>query len=532
MRYRPRVSGCLDRGEAVRELTRIPTRWLAIVSIAAFAFSASYLVQPARDNERAHYDLTRSLTEGSPYIDASLRYPALRTLDSTQFHRHTYATHSPGLAGLSVPPYLALKRAGVDTTGSSAKVIWALHLWGVVLPATVLLLLVRRRADQLAPGFGTVAAVSLGAATLVLPFSTVFFSHILAAALGFAAFAILTRERDGVGSHRLVLAGGLAAGLAFTVEYPLALVAAALVAVVLAGGDRARRLGVYGLGVGIGALPTLAFHTWAFGSPFHLPQEGWHTGTSPPLPGLLGINRPSLDTALRILFYPGGIAPILLPALVGVGLLWRRGARLQAFVPLLVVGAFLLFNSASVEPFGGSSPGPRFMIAALPFLGVPLAAAYRAIPGATLGLAIGGAAFLVAATLTMPLDAWDGHVFHRVISGKYVDSVAHFVGLGGSAWDAPFLLALVVAAAAAIAATPWRANLRRDGFAGVVALLGWLTVSMTCHRLLERGPAGEAVVLATGAATALLVAFAYRTRAGPKDLVGVSAASNDRPATS
>jgi hypothetical protein len=473
-------------------------------------FAFSYLIQPAWDNELAHYALVRSLAAGTPKVDDSMRFPELRTIDVVRFHGHVYSTKAPGLAAVSVPPYMVLRTAGVHTTGGPKRLIWALHLWGVVLPAAILLLLVRRRADRMEPGFGTVTAVSLGAASLILPFSTVFFSHVLSATLGFAAFTILARERETRPSSRLVLAGGLVAGLAFSVEYPLGIVALVLGLFVLSGGDRLRRASIYGLGVGLGALPTFAFNTWAFGTPFHLPEEGWHHAGTEPLPGLLGVTRPTLDTALRIVFYPGGIGPILLPALFGVVLLWRRGSRLQAALPILVAGLLLLLNSASVEPFGGASPGPRFMISALPFLAVPLAIAYRAIPGATLGLVCGGGAFVVGATLTMPLEAWDGQVAHRVITGHWVESIASFVGIGGSAADVPFLLALAVAAAAAIAATPWRVILRRDAIAAVVALVAWLVLASRIQGLLRHGTTGEAAALVATAVAAGAIAVVYR----------------------
>ncbi len=479
-------------------------------------FAFSYLIQPAWDNERAHYALVRALAAGSPTVDDSMRFPALRTVDVTRSRGHEYSTKAPGLAAASLPPYVALRTAGVETTGNPKKLIWALHLWSVVIPAAALLLLVRQRAERVEPGFGTIAAVALGAASLVLPFSTVFFSHVLSATLGFAAFALLARARESRASSLwLVLAGGLAAGLAFTVEYTLGVVAVVLVLLVLADSDRIRRASVYALGVGAGALPSLAFNTWAFGNPFHLPQEGWHHAGSGPLPGLLGITHPTLHTALRILFYPGGIGPILLPALAGAALLWRRGARLEASLPIVVAGLFLFFNSASVNPFGGASPGPRFMIPVLPFLAVPLAAALRGLPGATLGLLAGGAAFMVAATLTKPLEAWDGLVLHRVITGPYGDSVASFVGLGGRAADVPFLLALAAVAAAAIAATPWRVVVGRDALAGVVALAAWLLLANRIQSLLQHGLTGEAVALAAVAVAAALVACAYRMGAWP-----------------
>ncbi|MDP9261665.1 MAG: hypothetical protein M3O89_06830, partial [Actinomycetota bacterium] len=145
------------------------------------------------------------------------------------------------------------------------------------------------------------------------------------------------------------------------------------------------------------------------------------------------------------------------------------------------------------------------------FLAVPLATAYRARPGATLGLTIGAALFMAGATLTGPLEAWDGHVVHRVVTGTYVDSAASFLGLGGKGADVLFLVALGLAAAAAIGGTPWRAVLRREVLAGTVALAGWLVLTAKIHGLLGRGKAGEAAVLAAAAVTAVLVALAYRT---------------------
>ena len=78
--------------------------------------------------------------------------------------------------------------------------IWALTLLVAVIPAVLLLLGVRWVADRLEPGYGTAAAVTLGIATIVMTFASEYFSHVIAAALGFAAFLVLMRERDGAPS--------------------------------------------------------------------------------------------------------------------------------------------------------------------------------------------------------------------------------------------------------------------------------------------------------------------------------------------
>ena len=58
-----------------------------------------------------------------------------------------------------------------------------------MLPGLLLLMLVRSAAERLQPGFGAATAVMLGLGTLVLTLSTLLFSHIFTAFLGFAAFA-------------------------------------------------------------------------------------------------------------------------------------------------------------------------------------------------------------------------------------------------------------------------------------------------------------------------------------------------------
>lgn len=485
------------------------TRWLSVVSLTALVVAFAWVIQPAWDNERAHYALVRALSAGTPYVDDSM--PALRTIDVTRFKGHTYAAKAPGLAAASVPPYLVLRTRGVETTTRNpTRLIWGLHLWSIVIPAAILLLLVRQAADGAVPGFGTISAVSLGAATLILPFSTVFFVHVLSATLGFAAFRLVMHERD-ARSLWLIFAGGVTAGLAFTVEYSLGLVAFVLGLAILATRDRIWRAIAYTVGVITGAFPALMFNVWAFGTPFHFSYEGWHHPGSKPLPGFLGIDVPSLENLLQILFWPGGIAPILLPALVGAVILWRRGARLEATVPIAIAGLFLAFNSAYALVFGGASPGPRFMIPALPFLAIPLAAAYRAIPGATAGLMVGGGAFFVAATLTNPLEAWDGLVLERFLHGQYVESAASLMGFReGAVAAVPFLLMLTLAVLAAAVATPWRIRFHRDVLAGVIALGGWLVVSTQLRGLLERGTAGEALVIVAVVVTTALIAFVYR----------------------
>jgi len=494
----------------MRLFERLTPHRLAFISILALAFACAYVVQPAWDNERAHYDLTRALAQGTPTIDKSFRHPPLRTIDVTRRDGHAYAAKMPGFAAANVPAYVVARAAGANTTGAPRGVVWGLHLWSVVLPAALLLLLIRRRVDQIVPGFGTAAAFALGGATLILPFSTVFFSHVLSALLGFGAYLLVSRERESTPSRRLLFLAGLLGGLGCVVEYSLAIVAAVLGVIVVLGRPRLQRGIAYAAGVVLGALPTFAFNLWAFRNPFHFAYQGWHAPGEKPLPGILGVTLPTAHNLIKVVFYPGGIGPVLALGILGAVLLWHTGRRVEAALPMVLIACFTISDAASSTPFGGVSPGPRYVIPALPFLAVPLAAVFSAFPGLAIGLVCAGGVYMVAATMTGALEAWDGLVWHRVTSGDYVDTILRFVGIHSAAAIIPYMLAVAVAVAAAVAATSWGHVRVRDIVAAPVAFAAWLLVATHTPGLLARGVAGEAAVVGAAAVAVAIVMGIYK----------------------
>ena len=208
-----------------------PPRRRALLALACAGLAYATVIQSFSWNQTSHYALIRSLAHGTARID---RY-ANQTNDKARFHGHWYSSRAPGLAILSVPAYGALTAAQVPALArhmqaqrNADEMVWALGLWGSVLPALVLLLLVRRVADALEPGYGTAAAVTLGLGSLILPLGTLLFSHVLAACLGFAAFALLLRERAGPPRTWWVFAAGGLIGYAMTTEYALLFVGVVL----------------------------------------------------------------------------------------------------------------------------------------------------------------------------------------------------------------------------------------------------------------------------------------------------------------
>ena len=66
----------------------------------------------------------------------------------------------------------------------------------------------------------------------------------------------------------------------------------------------------------------------------------------------------------------------------------RDGHRAEANTILAIAAAYFIYNSGYWLPFGGGTPGPRFLIPALPFVALGLPYTYRRLPALTLGLAI------------------------------------------------------------------------------------------------------------------------------------------------
>lgn len=448
---------------------------LAVLCVAA---AAAMPVQGVSDNQAAHLALTRALSNGTTEID---RYAAT-TDDKVRHDGHFHSNKAPGLALATVPAYAAFAAVGGPAASQRAAdrprdrdrgTAWAVGLFGAVLPALVLLLLVARVGDRIEPGRGAAAAVTLGLATLLLPFSTMLFAHALSALLAFAAFALLWRERGGDERPLLVAAAGLAAGLAVSTEYTLAAVAAVLgLYAVLRDREPVRalrRAAAFAAGAVAGVVPLLAYSAVAFGSPLHVSYEDVEAQSA----GLFGVRPPRLDVFLDILVGTKGLlvmSPVLVAAAVGVVLMARRGLRAEALTIAGVVGVLLLVNAGfyldeggADHPFGGFSPGPRLLVPMLPFLALGLASAYKRAPLLTTLLAVFSAARLLLATLTEPLVSQDTGVWwDRLAAGDFTATIFTQL-LGGNGWPtvAPVLVAAVAAAALAVVAArePGRARL-------------------------------------------------------------------------
>jgi hypothetical protein len=197
--------------------------------------------------------------------------------------------------------------------------------------------------------------------------------------------------------------------------------------------------------------------------------------------GFFGITAPRFDSAVDLLLAGRGLlvlTPIVVMAVVGVFLMRRRDHRAEANTILAIAALYFFYNAGYWLPFGGGTPGPRFLIPALPFLALGLAFAYQRLPALTLGLAIPSGLMMVVGSLTYPLIGKQGIGTWAdwLIEGKLEHTVLTGFGVT-NAWlaVAPLLAAVLTAVVLAARATP-SVSLTDFRFA-VPALAAWACVS-------------------------------------------------------
>lgn len=508
-----------------------------VTAVVTLGFAWGFVMHQMGWAQMAHFDQVQAFSKGQTQIDQW----HWDTNDKAWVDGHYYSVKSPGMAALSTPLYVAIKdlggeklaRAAVDNAARTAHskwlpdsvvplenygydverglrvqaavqqatpIVWALTLLAAVIPAVLLLLAVRWAADRFLPGYGTAAAITLGLATVLMTFAAEFFSHVISAGFGFAAFCVLIKERDGAPRRGMVALAGLLAGLAVTFEFQTGLVGVVLFGYALSrppdtgrAGGRARillRRGAdYAGGAVLGALPMLAFNYWAFGNPLKLaygyavafPGVSGHDVLGLNSHGFFGITAPRFDSAVSLLLAGRGLlvlTPIVVMSVIGVILMRGRGHRAEANTILAIAAVYFIYNSGYWLPFGGGTPGPRFLIPALPFLAIGLAFAYKRLPALTLGLAIPSALMMLVGTLTYPLIGKQGTGTWAdwLMEGRLEHTVLTAFGVT-NAWlaVAPFVAAVLCAVVLAVRATP--STSLADFRVAVPALLAWAVVS-------------------------------------------------------
>jgi hypothetical protein len=389
------------------------TKWTLFVLLFA---SYAYFYQAGGWNQNSRFALVRAITnEHTLNIDPF----RLATGDKAFDNGHYYSDKAPGLA-LTAVPIVALARpflrafggdpeayAGIALLSYLATVFTA-GLFTAMAGVTLFTLCLDLGANDKGALF---AAIVFGLGSPIWTLATIFIGHAFSGALLVMAFAAACRAGDGDWRHGAI--AGVCAGWATVSEFPAAIPAVIVAAMVVAGAwrlERASAVRVVGALV-VGALVTgtaLMIFQWAcFGSPFHLAysSEEGYVGMQQ---GIYGVNVPRLIRLRRILFgeYRGllPLAPVL--ALAPIGFLFVR-RRLIAVAALTIGIYYILLNASYAYWEGGWSYGPRHAAPGIAFLCFGLAALWTAVPKSIrAALALVGAygiAVTLVAVSTMPL---------------------------------------------------------------------------------------------------------------------------------
>ncbi|HEX5307920.1 MAG TPA: hypothetical protein VFW38_02450 [Solirubrobacteraceae bacterium] len=492
-------------------------RKLALAAILLVGLAYATVIQSFSWNQTSHYDLTRSLDTDRTTIDLYQQ----NTGDKAYYRGHWYSARAPGLALFSLPYYDALKALGAESftedhvappNHPGDEMIWLVGLWGNVLPGLLLLLLVGWVAEGLEPGYGAATAVILGLGTLTLPLSTLLFSHVFTACLGFAAFTLLMRERAGPPNPWYIGVAGLLLGYAGTSEYPLFFCALVLGVYLISRRDSFNprglltRIGPFLLGGLIGIVPLLLYNHYAFHSWTHLAYSNIPRQQK----GFFGIGAPSLPVLATLLLDSRGLltlSPVLAMGGVGTWLMYKRGLRAEALAIAAICVLYCGYNAGYYLPFGGGFMGPRFLMTMIPFLALPTGLALKRFPGPTIALAAVSIATIAIASITHPLIGYENEavVFVRYLGkGYFQPTIASAFGMGrswGGVW--PFALCAGGAIVLAVLATARTRISTRSLLWGVAALAGWCLFAALAPTLLGIDHRGLLSIVGAGDDTAL-----------------------------
>ena len=352
--------------------------------------------------------LTRSLLELRLSADTCLGTDW--ATDKASHGGHLYSDKAPGMSALELPGAALAPVPDVQSWPIESFRLWLPRVLSSGLAFLLCVFLVGRISEGLAPGFGGVSLVVFGLGTFYAPFAVANFEHVTAGTLGLAAFALAWRGRPTL--------AGLTGGAALLVAYEAALIVLIVAIYVALQGGWA--LLNYARAVLPGAALVSTYNWLAFGAPWHFSYHYIVGGNAVNQDsGFFGIHLPYVSAIEDVFFGRGGlfvISPVLVAAAYGLVLVGRR-YRAEAIVCAGVAGTFFFLNCGYFAPYGGLSPGPRFLIPCLPFLAIGMSLAFRRFPGVTTIIAALSVIAATALTLTWPnLQPAPGTIWGRIVA--------------------------------------------------------------------------------------------------------------------
>jgi hypothetical protein len=385
------------------------------------------------------------------------------TVDDFVYKGENYSALAPGT------PFLALPFLGVAFT-----IYGGYTSWGPSLPmsetfvalmgagAACLLYLIGRMFFRRSTS--AFLALVFAFSTICWPFATYFFqSDVSAFFVLLTAYFALRASRAPESGTAASLVSGLAAGVAFSVDYVNAVLLPFIIVFLLVSkrnskASMARSVCAFV----IGALPGLAaigaYNYAIFGNPFTTTEQYFNGQTSV----FASFTNPIFSgLELDLFSFSRGLfaySPILALGVMGYLDAFRgRGNRRETLLLLGVFLCILLPYAAWYQPDGGVGFGPRFLVAAIPFLLLPAGYVLESTGGKALwcvyaafvaGVIVNGLGALVSAIPPQTpsnVSPLTNTILPRLAVGNLN---VWWIGYVGTYW--PLATAAVISAAAAI----------------------------------------------------------------------------------
>ena len=351
-----------------------------VLLVSLVACACLTLINPSNPQDTSRVSLSEAILLG--HTVKTDEWGGANSLDTAYRKGHFYSDKAPGVSFVAIVPLGILEVFDHTVYHTAHHPIWTRrgHLWFLRVTTVGLffllgVVLVGRVAELISPGLGafTAIAYSLGTITGALASST--FGHDPAATMAFLVFVLVWRRADG---RRAMLAAGAAAGAAVLFDYTAA-TAVAILALWLLLRRAWAALGWFAVGGVPLALLLGAYDRLAFGSPFHLSYRYVSNSYSAQqAQGLFGIGWPSAHGIFETFVGTRGLlvySPLAVIAFAGLAIAaWRRSAPARVALAVVTASAFVSFGY--FDPYGGQSPGPRYLILGLPFLMLGLAHAW------------------------------------------------------------------------------------------------------------------------------------------------------------
>jgi hypothetical protein len=248
-------------------------------------------------------------------------------------------------------------------------------------------------------------------AILIIPYSTVFFSHILALLLALISFYLILKEKT-----KYLFFSGIFAGLSIFTDYTEVILISFYFLFLIF--TSRRKIHLFILGGLIGIFPLIIYNFLATGNPLKPPflfydREIWpisnmeRVTTASRLAEIIAILPQIMVLPYRGLFI---YFPILALSILGLFFGWKRNKKMTIFI-FALFAAYIIANLLLPVPYGGADFAPRYLIPTFPFLIISLGFALEKFKGKIFWLFVCILFVITIFNVAISFQPWEGMSF-------------------------------------------------------------------------------------------------------------------------